>query len=114
MTPVPRAARLAVEHRDGGMCALCGTTWNLTIHHRQNRGMGGSSRPEVHSPANLLLCCAPCNNLLEADAELAREARVNGWKVSHPTDPASVPVWTRLGWVLLDDLGTATPLEEPA
>lgn len=63
----------------------------LAIHHRLNRGMGGSkSRNRV---ANGLLVCTVANGLMESNADYAAKARVFGWKIRTDNEVATVPVW---------------------
>lgn len=98
--PKPEQRNLVVD-RAAGCCELCGRIlhdgyeWLEThsFHHRQPRGAGGSSRPEVNSPANILLLCGTgtqaCHGFVEAHR---RSAEAEGWLVRHGTDPAEVPV----------------------
>lgn len=103
------AAQRAVRARDGGVCVVCGLpgspTDPLVIHHRVNRGMGGSKAPEVNEPASLLIVHASINGAFEADPRLIVRAYVEGWKVKRPADPATVPVRYPDGWWLLDNDG---------
>ncbi|MEK8174222.1 hypothetical protein NKH77_50315 [Streptomyces sp. M19] len=43
-----------VYRRDGGRCARCGSLYQLTVHHRVNRGMGGRGSPGSTRPTT---CC---------------------------------------------------------
>ena len=86
---------MAVLHRDGYRCVRCGTPiegdrgvhWSL--HHRAPRGMGGTRRPEVNSPSNLIPLCGSgvtgCHGFVESHRAEALDA---GWLVSRHTDPA--------------------------
>lgn len=101
--------------RTGGNCEACGGRpvagyREMSIHHRQPRGMGGTSREEIHDLCNLLLVCAGfsrglagvlgCHGELESKRLDAVEM---GWIVPHPLDPADVPVTLFSGRrVLLD------------
>lgn len=108
--PTP-AVRQAVYARDMTRCVRCGSAVTLTVQHRVNRAMGGSSDPAINSPANLLTACQACNMAFEARPT---EAYRFGWKVRRPTDPATVPVWTTLGgWMLMGHDGTATKIQAP-
>lgn len=82
--------RSDILDRDGRACVCCGNRTFLTLHHRKNRGMGGSAR--VDQPSDLLTCCSSCNQRMESDPAFATKARENGWKVSRYADPATVPV----------------------
>ena len=80
--------------RDGGVCVVCGCSGSdvdpLVVHHRLNRGAGGSKNPAVHAPPRLLLVHASVNGWFEDNPAAAEWA---GWKVRHGVvDPADVPV----------------------
>ncbi|MFE2723857.1 hypothetical protein [Kitasatospora sp. NPDC059327] len=83
-----QAVRALVFARDGHQCVRCGTGNTLTIQHRTNRAMGGSSDPAINRPTNLLTACQDCNQWFEANPAASYAA---GWKVRRPTDPAHVP-----------------------
>lgn len=59
MSGPTKATRALVWERDAGRCARCGLpiTREWSLHHRVPRGAGGSRRPELNSPANLVLLC---------------------------------------------------------
>jgi hypothetical protein len=100
------ALKVQARRRDGEACVVCGVHVGSggNVHHRRNRGMGGSRAANVVS--NLVTACGSptegCHGLLtlrpwEIDAE------TNGWVL--PTngsiDPATVPVLVAwLGWAL--------------
>lgn len=103
----PRAVeRLVIVARAGGSCELCGVPVAFvdddgqvtplaaySIHHRQPRGMGGTSDLAANSATNLLLLCGTgtsgCHGLVETQRALAIE---HGWLVPRPTNPADIPV----------------------
>jgi len=100
---------MAVLDRDGYRCVRCsapivgdrGDTW--VLHHRRPRGMGGTTRADANSPANLLSLCAGCHGYVESERY---ESYTQGWLVHMHHDPAAVPVLHDMdGWVLLDDDG---------
>ena len=66
--------RGTLEKRDP-YCIHCGATDDLVIHHRKNRGMGGSKILDIYE--NLLRVCEWYNSAMEADSQIAEEAR--GW-----------------------------------
>lgn len=112
----------AIQHllaiRAGHACEGCGKPFEPgrrepSIHHRQPRGMGGTSNPAVHDLTNLLLMCAGtsrrlagvlgCHGQLESHRAAAEH---RGLIVRHPTDPATVPVTLHSGRrVSLDPTG---------
>ncbi len=84
------------------------------LHHRQARGMGGTSNPNVNAVTNSLAACLACHAWVEAHPE---QSRVAGWMVPFGKDPALVPVLYRGGGrVLLTADGGVTPYvpDDPA
>ena len=75
---IPAKIRKLIEQRDE-CCWHCGTHVDLVVHHRKNRGMGGSKL--LDTPDNLMLICALYNGAMEADAGVARSARQWGHKL---------------------------------
>jgi hypothetical protein len=76
-------------------------------HHRQLRRSGD------HTPANLILLCGSgttgCHGWVHANPRLSLE---HGWIVNSWNTPASVPLFYRRRWVLLNTEGhimTTTP-----
>lgn len=53
---IPNATRKAIYRRDDFMCALCGSTKGLQIHHYLERSLGGSN-----NPMNLITLCWKCH-----------------------------------------------------
>jgi hypothetical protein len=93
--------RSKIMARDG-FCYHCGTNDDLIIHHRKNRGMGGSKL--LDTPSNLITICAIFNSLMESDADSAAWAKQCGLKLASWQDSEKVPVyhqtlnrWFRLG-----------------
>lgn len=111
-----RATRDVVLDRSMGVCEMCGIRlyapprgWLSphAIHHRQPRQMGGTSRPEINSPANLLLLCDgkpnACHPWIESHRAAAYEL---GLLVRAGADPAKKPVVLEGNdWYLLTDDG---------
>lgn len=89
----------------------------MDVHHRQPRGMGGVhgvAATVSNSPPNLLAVCRPCHDRCDDQPVIAR---LSGWLVPHPTDPATVPALLHtvngFGWWLLrEDGGYDFPGEE--
>ena len=96
------AARAAILTATLDRCAGCGSTWNIEIHHKRPRGMGGTSNALIGEPWNGAALCALCHSWTESHREVAR---LLGWLT--PTPSPDVPFWTRpwgwAVWVLLDD-----------
>lgn len=51
--------------------------------------MGGTSDPDINSPANLVFLCRACHRDIESNRMIAAAA---GWLVGMSLDPAAVPV----------------------
>ncbi|MBG6089959.1 HNH endonuclease [Actinomadura viridis] len=118
-TDIPRRIRTLVMERDGCVCFCCGaplTGQPHSLQHRRARGMGGSTDPLIHSPANLLLLggsgITGCHGRVEQRASADNLA---GYWLRFGQDPATTPVlhW-KLGLVLLDHDGAVTPVGRAA
>lgn len=110
------AAEKKVIRRDKGSCVRCGRhvvhlergrEWS--IHHRRNRGSGGTSLAWVNQPANLVVLCGSgttgCHGWVERERTKAFDLGLLVSKIGVAT-----AVTTRLkhhlyGWVLLDNDG---------
>ena len=110
--------------RAGGRCEICAGplagVLGFSRHHRLPRRMGGSRRPELNAPSNLLVICGSgttgCHGRIESHRERAYE---DGLILRADQNPLHVPamladphhpsLWPRLVW--LTDDGTYT--EEP-
>jgi hypothetical protein len=94
------------RRRDNNTCVVCGVHVGDggNVHHRRNRGMGGSRAANAIS--NLLVACGSpssgCHGLLtERPWEI--DAERYGWVLptNGSADPATVPVLVAwLGWAL--------------
>ena len=88
----PKSALRKLEKRDGKECAWhgerCGTD-TLVPQHRMG-GIGGSKTK--HRLSNVIWLCSRTNGDIEADADLAKEARRRGIKVGFWADTTAVPV----------------------
>lgn len=93
--------------RDRLACVMCLGEYGLQIHHRTPRKAGGTSRPEINLPSNLIVLCFGCHSRVESQRELARG---RGYLVPSHANPADVPILWRAAWVWLCDDGTAVPL----
>lgn len=104
-----------VFERDLNSCIRCGGR-AVQTHHRDPRGMGGSSRnPNAHSPEVLLSMCAQgskydCHNFIEHEREHAEHM---GWLIPMGVDAETVSTLWHSQWVTLSSSGTvlfgATP-----
>jgi len=98
------ALKAQARRRDGSTCVRCGVVVGSggNVHHRRNRGMGGSRAANVI--ANLVTLCGTPTSGCHGDVTLrpaAIDAERFGWVL--PTngtiDPATVPVLVAwLGW----------------
>lgn len=106
------------RRRDGDCCVKCGVVLNGSgnVHHRRNRGQGGSRKANVIS--NLITLCGTPLTLCHGEVTRKPEecdAFGNGWRLSTngKTDPATEPVnvaW--LGWALPLTDGTWQVIED--
>lgn len=111
--------RQTIIDRDHMRCQRCGmpidtSPVGYSIQHRDNRAMGGTSDPRTNLPSNGLTLCGSgttgCHGKAEANPEWAERL---GYAVASWADPATVPVLTFHGWVLLSPQGTAWPTKAP-
>jgi len=107
--------RAKLYDRSGGACERCGADLNATgmeAHHRKLRSQGGG-----HDLTNLAALCPGCHLHCHRNPV---EARMGGWIVPAPCDPAAraVQLWTgrvvRLGVEGDYDVVFDTDEEEPA
>lgn len=115
MTRTPKPLLKALDARDGHRCAWHFEGWcdteTLAPQHRANRGMGG--RKSLHRLSNLVWLCSEMNGLIESHAGVARKALERGIKISSHAEPSMVRVRHAVhGWVLLDDNGGITRIQE--
>ena len=107
-------ARALVRARDGHLCQMCGRSivdYPSSIHHRINKGNGGSAKYERASL--LIRMCGTgttgCHGWVTTEP---RRAGLWGWLLprNNPDiDPTAEPILTYRGWVTLDDEGNLTP-----
>jgi hypothetical protein len=91
-----------VKQRANYGCERCGLARGQVIHHRDPRGAGGSSRPEVNAASNLVWICNPCHERVESRR---LEAIGDGFLISDGFDSLTFPVRLHYGLVRLDDAG---------
>lgn len=108
---ISKAMKDKLKQRDP-YCMHCGEDVELVIHHRRNRGMGGSK--ELDRMSNLMRICAPYNTLIESSATAADVAREMGHKLRQ-WDDFSEPVYDECNgkWYQLDDVGNKAEVEKP-
>lgn len=115
--------RETVYRRDWSRCvaAESGTCQGgLTLQHRVNRGMGGSSGVG-DGPQWFVTMCAYHNGLLESSADAAARGRWAGWSLPHLRAPEVLarlvlkyPVLYGDGtWWFLDAEGLRIPCWDP-
>lgn len=97
----PKVRRIIIDRADR-YCERCGECLGEEIHHRRPRGSGGTKRESTNLPSNGLYLCRDCHSFCELKRD---EARKCGWLLRQTQDPATVPVFYRGTWVVLDDLG---------
>jgi 5-methylcytosine-specific restriction enzyme A len=103
--------RELVRRRANYGCERCGLARGKQIHHRDPRGAGGSSRPEVNHASNLVLLCADCHLHVESKR---LEAVGEGFLIPDGLHPLNVPVRLFYGLHKLTDDGGTIPLPEPS
>lgn len=98
-----RKQALLLRERDS-WCWHCGESDTLQVHHRRNRGMGGSKVLDRFD--NLIRVCAWLNYAMEQNADIAAEAREMGWKLGQ-WDGFDTPVFdkTLVKWFILTQDG---------
>jgi len=115
---VQDAARSIVRTRDGHQCQMCGRSivdFPSNIHHRINKGNGGSAQYE--RPSLLIRLCGSgttyCHGWVTGHPKLAEDT---GWLLprNNPDiDPEQEPIQLFEGWFLLLDDGSRTPCPSP-
>lgn len=108
------AARRLVRERDGQTCQMCGRSTEFitsSIHHRLNKGRGGSALLER---ASILINVCGDGVLMDHGrvTRYPKWAESIGWLLprNNPDiDPTREPVLLHDGWHLLDDEGGRTP-----
>lgn len=102
-TQLTERERRDVRGRSNGVCEVCGQRRAEQMHHRQPRGMGGTSQRRRHHLENILDVCGRCHMKIESNRTVAE---FNGWLVPAGMDPGQMPVYLRIpwaGWFMLGD-----------
>lgn len=117
------AARSLVRARDGHQCQMCGRSivdFPSSVHHRINKGNGGSAKYERASL--LIRLCGSgttyCHGWVTEHPKLAGQVADGGtgWLLprNNPDiDPTREPILTFKGWVTLDDEGGTHACDPP-
>lgn len=114
-----RKVRALVFDRSGGLCEASGRPINwewFELHHRRNKGMGGTSRPDRDEPQNLLALDPQVHNGGPLSVHGRRSwSEVRGYLVpKHADRPQDFPVWLHgRAWVLLLPNGRRVPIDLP-
>jgi 5-methylcytosine-specific restriction protein A len=95
-----------VKARARGLCERCGKHRGGHIHHRDPRGMGGTSRPEANLPSNLLYLNPSCHEWTEHNRS---EALDLGLLLHDGDNPRREKVFRRGEWRWLDNAGGFEP-----
>lgn len=105
--------------RSRGRCEVSGIVLDrdtFDAHHRRNKGMGGTSRPDVDDLDNLLALDPVIHNGGPQSVHGRRPwAQERGYLISKLASqpPGAWPIWLHgRRWVLLDKAGGYVPLPE--
>jgi hypothetical protein len=115
------ALRELLYGRAEGRCEVSGRPLDFDtfdLHHRRNKGMGGTSRPDTDTPVNLLALDPVVHNGGPASVHADRRgvSGPNGWLVSKLNDrPGDTPVLLRPTpefeqWFILTADGLRVPI----
>lgn len=109
--PVTRKMSIQLRERDP-YCVHCGADDTLQVHHRANRGMGGSKL--LDRLDNLIRVCALLNYQMESDPIVAQQARDMGWKLGS-WDGFDSPIFDNVQkrWFVLTQDGQKLDSEPP-
>lgn len=115
--PSVQARSLALG-RSGGRCEVCYRPLHgiqSSVHHRSPRRMGGTKRPELNQPANLLVLCGSgtygCHGRAESYRAWAIERGIILYTRDIPEEMPYVDLYGR--WWMLDNQGNKTPHTPP-
>lgn len=117
VTPDWPAIRAALLERSGGRCEVSGLPLDpdtFDVHHRRNKGMGGTSRPDVHDLSNLLALDPSVHNGGPRSVHGRRPwSEQRGYLIPKLAryPPGIMPVWLGMvRWVHLTDDGRYLPV----
>lgn len=85
----------------------------VSVHHRRPRMMGGSKKPELHQPANLIALCGSgvtgCHGWVESNRDKARE---QGFLITNVESASDIPFQDKSGkWWKIDNYGQKHSLD---
>lgn len=92
----------AVLKRDKS-CVMCGSTQNLDVHHRINRGAGGAAPAISFGMSNLITLCRKDHMWVTEHTVEAKDR--GGWCLTRSDSPADCPVLYLGDWKLLTNDG---------
>lgn len=98
--------RTLVAARSGGLCEICALAPAREWHHRKNRSQGGT-----WAASNGMHLCPADHAWI---TEHPDQAAANGWTVRSYHDPAVTTCLRRGKWVLLDNEGGVSAVDEGA
>ncbi len=90
-TDIPDRTRKLIQSRADNACEICRKPMT-DIHHRQRKGMGGTSSLVIHNPENLIGLCRWHHGWTHANPA---HAVLGGWIVPTTVDPEFFPVWAQ-------------------
>lgn len=100
--------------RAKGVCERCAGRGRLDVHHRRARKMGGTKRPEINDPSNLLVLCRSCHHAITDSQGNRPTYEFEGLLIREDgRDTTTVKVLLAGGWFLLDNQGAKTPTTAP-
>lgn len=100
--------------RAKGRCERCCAGGRLDVHHRRARKAGGTKRPEINSPENLLVLCRSCHHAITNTNGHRADYEFEGLVIREDLrDSADVKVLLAGGWFLLDSSGEKKPTTPP-
>lgn len=95
MSRIPDDVIDEVQHRAGWGCEACGKagTWDMVFHHRQARGMGGSTARDLDTAANIVYIHSVCHGEIHGNPKRARQLGLIVPSWDDYTEIAAQPNW---------------------